>query len=120
MMTDGFRDGPRPWVRSAAIRAVLAIVIAIPACMLFLQVLHGQRAQLAANGIGRHGVAYLRALQPVLASVLAAETVAVRGGSVDLKAVDRAVLAASTVDDQFGNQLRTRILWTDASTRIQQ
>src|SRR5215475_8767228 len=118
MTTDVFRDAPRPWVRSAAIRAVLAIVIATPACMLFLQVFHSQRTDLAANGTERHGVAYLRALQPVLASVVGAETLAIRGGSVDLRAVDRSVLAASAVDNEYGNELRARVLWTDASTRI--
>jgi hypothetical protein len=120
MTTFAQLDRARDRHRAVATRALLAVAVLVPTCVLFLQAWNNERGELDALAGQQHGVAYVRALQPLIGAVVAAESTAVAGGTVNLQPVDRAALAVAAVDQRYGADLRTQVLWADANTRIQQ
>jgi len=82
--------------------------------VLFLQAWNNERGELDTLAGQQHGVAYVRALQPLIGAVVAAESTAVAGATVNLQPVDRAALAVAAVDQRYGADLRTQVLWADA------
>jgi hypothetical protein len=120
MTTFAQLDRARDRHRAVASRALLAVAVLVPACVLFIQAWGNERRGLDAMTKQQHGVAYVRALQSLIGAVAAAQSVAVSGGTVSLRPIDRAALAVTAVDQSFGVELRTQVLWADADNRIQQ
>ena len=120
MTTFAQLDRARDRHRAVATRALLAVAVLVPSCVLFLQASNNERDELGALAQAQHGVAYLRTLQPLIGAVVAAESTAVAGGTVNLQPVDRAALAVAAVDQHYGADLRSQVLWADADNRIQQ
>jgi hypothetical protein len=120
MTTFAQLDRARDRHRAVATRALLAVAVLVPSCVLFLQAWNDERDDLVALARQQHGVAYVRALQPLIGAVVAAESTAVAGGPVNLQPVDRAALAVAAVDHRYGADLRSQVLWADADNRIQQ
>ena len=120
MTTFAQLDRARDRHRAVATRALLAVAVLVPSCVLFLQAWGNERDDLGALAQQQHGVAYVRTLQPLIGAVVAAESTAVAGGRVNLQPVDRAALAVTAVDQRYGADLRTQVLWADADNRIQQ
>ena len=101
-------------------RVLLALAVLAPTCILFVQVWGNQSRSLVTLANQRHGVVYLRALGTAVAAVVTAQSTAVGGRTPDLQPVDRAALALTAVDNQYGDALRTHSIWADADNRIQQ
>jgi hypothetical protein len=120
MTTFAQLDRARDRHRAVATRAILAVAVLVPSCVLFLQAWNNERGELDSLAGQQHGVAYVRALQPLIGAVVAAESTAVAGATVNLQPVDRAALAVAVVDQRYGADLRTQVLWADADDRIQQ
>ena len=120
MTTFAQLDRARDRHRAVATRALLAVAVLVPSCVLFLQASNNERDELDALALAQHGVAYVRTLQPLIGAVVAAESTAVSGGTVNLQPVDRAALAVAAVDQRYGADLRSQVLWADADNRIQQ
>jgi len=120
MTTFAQLDRARDRHRAVATRAILAVAVLVPSCVLFLQAWNNERGELDTLAGQQHGVAYVRALQPLIGAVVAAESTAVAGATVNLQPVDRAALAVAAVDQRYGADLRTQVLWADADNRIQQ
>jgi hypothetical protein len=120
MTTFAQLDRARDRHRAVAARALLAVAVLVPSCVLFLQAWNNERDDRTALARQQHGVAYVRALQPLIGAVVAAESTAVAGGAVNLQPVDRAALAVAAVDQRYGADLRSQVLWADADNRIQQ
>ena len=120
MTTFAQLDRARDRHRAVASRALLAVAVLVPSCVLFLQAWNNERDDLVALAQQQHGVAYVRTLEPLIGAVVAAESTAVVGGRVNLQPVDRAALAVAAVDARYGADLRSQVLWADADNRIQQ
>jgi hypothetical protein len=120
MTTFAQLDRARDRRRAVAIRALLAVAVLVPSCVLFLQAWNNERDDLGALARAQHGLTYVRTLQPLVGAVVAAESTAVAGGTVNLQPVDRAALAVAAVDQRYGADLRSQVLWADADNRIQQ
>ncbi len=120
MTTFAQLDRARDRHRAVATRALLAVAVLVPSCVLFLQAWNNERDDLGALAQQQHGVAYVRTLQPLIGAVVAAQSTAVAGGRVNLQPVDRAALAVAAVDQRYGADLRSQVLWADADNRIQQ
>jgi hypothetical protein len=119
MTTFAQLDRARDRHRAVAARALLAVAVLVPSCVLFLQAWNNERDDLGALAQAQHGVAYVRTLQPLIGAVVAAESTAVAGATVNLQPVDRAALAVAAVDQRYGADLRSQVLWADADNRIQ-
>ncbi|HZD96903.1 MAG TPA: hypothetical protein VE132_01915, partial [Micromonosporaceae bacterium] len=98
MTTFAQLDRARDRHRAVATRALLAVAVLVPSCVLFLQASNNERDELGGLAQAQHGVAYVRTLQPLIGAVVAAESTAVAGGTVNLQPVDRAALAVAAVD----------------------
>jgi hypothetical protein len=120
MTTFAQLDRARSTHRAIAWRALLAIAVLAPTCVLFVQVWGNQSRNLATLANQRHGVAYVRAVESAIAAVVTAQSAAVAGRTPDLQPVDRAALAVAALDSRYGAVLRTRVIWADADNRIQQ
>ena len=120
MTTFAQLDRARDRHRAVASRALLAVAVLVPSCVLFLQAWNNERDDLDALAQQQHGVAYVRTLEPLIGAVVAAESTAVTGGRVNLQPVDRAALAVAAVDARYGADLRSQVLWADADNHIQQ
>jgi hypothetical protein len=120
MTTFAQLDRARSRHRAIAMRALLAIAVLVPSCVLFIQVWDNHGRDIDAMTTGRHGAAYVGAVGSLINAVVAAESVAVSGGSVTLQPVDRAAVAVAALDQRYGDELRTHVLWAAADTRIQQ
>lgn len=106
--------------RSILARTLLAIAVLVPVSFLFATVWQSDSQKVAFTTQERRGITYLRALEPVTMALAQAQSAAVSGSTVSFDALDRAVLAAGTVDDQIGTSLRTQDRWSGIRTKIQQ
>ena len=120
MTTFAQLDSARTRHRAVAWRALLAVAVLVPTAVLFMQAWGSERRSLDAATTERHGVAYVRALEQTIVSVVVAESAAVAGDTPDLRPVDRAALAVTSVDESYGSALRTQTIWANVDNRIQQ
>lgn len=120
MTTFAQLDSARTRHRAIAWRALLAIAVLVPTAVLFMQAWGNEQRSLDAATTERHGVAYVRALEQTIVSVVVAESAAVAGDTPDLRPVDRAALAVTSVDESYGAALRTQTIWANVDNRIQQ
>ena len=74
MTTFAQLDRARDRHRAVATRALLAVAVLVPSCVLFLQAWNNERSDLDALARQQHGVAYVRTLQPLIGAVVAAES----------------------------------------------
>jgi hypothetical protein len=89
---------PVPGARAITWRALLAVAVIVPVAVLFGQMWNAKGATAEAVANERRGIEYLRAITPVTTALVAAESVAVNGETVDFAAIDRAMLQLARTD----------------------
>ena len=112
---------PAPGQRAtrAAVAAAVAVALLAPVGFLFAQVWSSTGDTLSFNESERRGVAYLAPLTELLSVATEAQSTAVRGDRVDVRAVQSAIAAVDDVDRRLGAELRTTERWTAIRQTVQ-
>ena len=99
--------------RTGAIaRALLALVILAPISVLFIQTWHSASAVVTTTRLETEGIAFLRALQPVLTTLTQEESLAVSQETVDYATMAANIQAATVADRRYGDDLQTHSRWS--------
>ncbi|MEE6259199.1 hypothetical protein [Plantactinospora sonchi] len=101
------------------LRVLLAVALLAPVGVLFTSTWRDNDDRRSVIELERHGVEYLRALEPVMLALVDARAGAVAGRPVDAGTLHRAVEHANAVNGRLGAELRATERWTGVRTTIQ-
>ena len=109
----------RPSVPGRVLPLLLVAALLAPVGLLFAQThrLTGDDRDLAVRE--RLGVQYLRALGPVTAALVDAQSAAVNGRPVSREALTAAVEKAASVDSAIGDDLRSHERWAELRAKLE-
>jgi hypothetical protein len=105
-------DGNRPSRLRGALIAVLAILILVPAGILFIRVWQQNADQRDDTALERQGVEYLAGLSPLVSALTEAQSSAIQGVSEAPASLTAAVTRMGAIDQRLGGTLETRERWT--------
>ena len=110
--------GIRPSRLRSVLAAVLAVLILVPAALLFTQVWQQNADQHADTDLKLKGVEYLAALSPLVSALTEAQSSALQEAETPPAALPAAVTHMASVDQRLGEDLRTRERWINLRESI--
>ncbi|MGK5743120.1 hypothetical protein [Micromonospora sp. URMC 103] len=117
MSVPASRVRPRPTGR--ALPLLLVVALLAPLGVLFQQTWRLTDDDRSHAARERSGVEYLRALGPVTAALVDAQSAAVAGRSASGTALTEAVETAAAVDARIGDELRSRERWAGLRAKLE-
>jgi hypothetical protein len=109
---------PRRWNSRAYTRIGLPVVIAVLFSIAVIQMWNGNTSDVKFSGTEQQGVAYLKPLTDLMDRVIAAQSTAVRGSTVDTSGLRDALTRVDDVDSTYCAALGSRQRWIDVRSRI--
>ncbi|MFY1633805.1 hypothetical protein ACN27F_11090 [Solwaraspora sp. WMMB335] len=101
------------------LRSVIAALVILPVCVLFVQLWRGTSTDIAFAEREREGVAYLDALNELTVAVVDAQSAAVAGQPVNDEALARALDSVAQVDERHGASLRAQERWNTLRAAVE-
>jgi hypothetical protein len=108
----------RPSRLRSGLAAVLAILILVPAGLLFLRVWQQNDDERTSTKLEQQGVEYLTSLAPLVSALAEAQSAALQGNSAAPASLTTAVARVAAVDQRLGEDLGTRERWTGLRDKI--
>jgi hypothetical protein len=101
-----------------ALRALFVILLLVPVGALFLQSWRSTERDLSVTTAERAGINYVRSLNQLTLALTGAQSAAVAGWNSSADALTRAMAEVATVDQRYGEELRTRERWSGLQAKI--
>lgn len=102
----------------AALRSLFVILLLVPVGTLVMQSWKSTEHDLSVTTGERAGISYVRSLNRLTLALTGAQSAAVSGREPAADALTSAIAEVATVDQRYGEDLRTRERWSDLQAKI--
>lgn len=113
------RGGTRRWRGARIITLAIAVIALLPIAYVFNGSLASTKEDLQVNAVQRAGVGYMRPLTTLLAALVDAQGMAVRGEPAAADAVRNAIEQVNQVDKASGDPLEVKQRWSQLRAEIE-